>query len=150
MKKKKRVWNWKYLLQFANLNAGHFFEDVYYLKDVHFVTGFMWSCKIYIKYTTVSFNWIFIKRQERLLFGSWRDGNKLKELKCRSFGTLITKARICYFSWILSPTTLDEDFYRRQGIEKLYSSCETSLSGYCSNDFRMVLQIRVFQTLVRN
>ena len=63
MKNKKRAWNCKYLLQFANLNAGHLFEDVYYLKDLHSATGFMGSCKIYMKFATASFNWISIKRQ---------------------------------------------------------------------------------------
>ena len=96
MKKKKRAWNCKYLLQFANLNAGHLFEDVYYLKVLHSVTGFMWSCIIYIKFATASFNWIFIERQKQLLFGSWREGNKPKELKCRSIGTLIIKAGTCF------------------------------------------------------
>ena len=150
MKKKKRAWNCKYLLQFANLNAGHLFEDVYYLKDLHSVTGLMWSCKIYIKFTTASFNWIFIKRQERLLFGSWCEGNKLKELKCRSFGFLIEKAGICYFSWVLSPTTLDEDFYRQQGNQKCSPLVGLQCQEFVMKDFRMVLQIQVFQTLVRN
>ena len=147
--KKERAWVCKYLLHFANFNAGHLFEDDFYRKDLLSVTGFMRSCKLYIKFATASLNWIFRKRQKGLLFGNWCEGNTLKELKRQSCGFFFTKAGLNYFSSILIGTTFFEDFWRQQGTENVFSSCETSMSGNCWNDVRMALRRQVFQTFVR-